>query len=360
MRPEVSREIPLMVGQVMRRDFDFYPFIGFSNISEGSGALRGQYNGVIYHLSSSRGYSVGAGAFSEIFDGNECRSGYKKGEKPFVDVSGCIGKGGAWVKNEHGYFDGAGAPQIVAPFQFPISSKTLTDMAGHLREFSEKSVLLKNNYGFDWWLSADQQKENKLIDDIAKSMNKLADYFEKASAKWAPRKIASSHMVLGQLNGKTIPIIVRTGAVNPGSAANGYLDTEVDDESGIAILAPAEAIPASMLDGNYVGADSNFSYTATYFKGSAGIFSDPMTLQSRDRVTLDYDKQAHGLIDISLLDQSRKVSGHLISVGGIYAALMNGTVNGGMSDSASKIGTPPYVLPAESAPYFVVGAKVGQ
>ena len=75
----------------------------------------------------------------------------------------------------------------------------------------------------------------------------------------ATGKSATAHMVIGQLNGATVPVIVRTGNVNLGTPPL-HLDAQVDDESGIAVLGAATAITSGAIDGGYAGADSNFKY----------------------------------------------------------------------------------------------------
>ncbi|NBI49231.1 DUF2957 domain-containing protein [Burkholderia sp. ISTR5] len=360
---DLPARIPVSVGRVDSRIFEFYQFIGFSKISPLLSDLRGDYNGFVYHVNPSSGYAVGSTNFSEKFDGQGgCLAvNFDRMAVFSPSEAGCVSSGEKWTEGSLGYFSSLTSPQVGRVFKLSFDEKNLRKISEVLESLKEMMSNWLQVYGNAYRLSEDEN-ERRIFESVIKIFN-LFDVLKKFLAdlpgQSSPRKIASSHMVLGQLNGKTIPIIVRTGVVNPGSAAKSYLDAEVDDESGIAILAPAEAAPASMLDGHYIGADSNFNYTATYFKGLAGIFSDPMSLKPRDRATLNPDDQAHGLIGISLVDQP-KVTGHLISVGGIYAALINGTVNGGVSGSASKFGTPPYILSAESAPYFVIGAKVGQ
>ncbi len=163
---------------------------------------------------------------------------------------------------------------------------------------------------------------------------------------------ASAHMVLGQLNGATVPIIVRTGDVNLGTPPL-HLDAKVDDESGIAVLGLAKAIASGSIDGGYAGADSNFKYTATVIKAAAGTFVNPSTQQAETGFSLDYGQSTPGLLGAST-SGSPASTGYVIASGGLYAALIQGTVNGGITQSSAIAGQTP------SAPYFGVGAQVSK
>ncbi|PCE27077.1 hypothetical protein BWP39_09835 [Paraburkholderia acidicola] len=360
--PRFAKQIPLSVGTVKSRRFDFYPFIGFSSTSKDKNLMRGKYNGLIYHSTPSSNHSVAAAIFSEtLADNGVCKSASQDRLATDPDKTGCLSTGKTWEVNKFGYFDSANSPQIGDHFIFPISRKSLKDAASVLNKIVHLTKQIDSHASLINFI-ADRDlgdRMNEIASPVGLALGDLEVYLESASEKWTPTIFASSHMVLGQLNGSTIPIIVRTGAVKLDLASNGYLDTQVDDESGIAILVPhSTAIPQN-LDGTYIGADSNFDYTAAYFKGTAAAFSDPMTLKPRDQITLDYKSSESGIVDIGL-PNNPKVSGHLVSIGGIYATLIDGTVNGGVSGDAATFGTYPYILPAQSAPYFGIGAKVGK
>lgn len=154
---------------------------------------------------------------------------------------------------------------------------------------------------------------------------------------------ASANMVLGKLNGQVIPLIVRTGDVNP----NNFV---VDDESGIAMLAPATQIQSGAINGGYVGADSNFDYTATLLEGAGGSFVNPGTSSAESQFALDYTQQHIGLINVT--DTNGK-TGNLISAGGLYAIFINGEENGGVTASSANSDTLNY-------PYFGIGAQISK
>jgi hypothetical protein len=206
--------------------------------------------------------------------------------------SGCLTTGGAWTASGSGYFNSTDAPQILPQTQLPLIGAT--------------------------------------------------------------GKSASAHLVIGQLNGATVPVIVRTGNVNLGTAPL-HLDAQVDDESGIAVLGSATALTSGSIDGGYAGADSNFKYTATVITGSAGTFVNPSTEAAESAFTLDYGQATPGLLGIATTATSTQpaASGYVIATGGLFASLVQGVVNGGITSTSAISGT-------ASAPYFGVGAQISK
>ncbi|MCA3824977.1 MAG: DUF2957 domain-containing protein, partial [Burkholderia sp.] len=169
----------------------------------------------------------------------------------------------------------------------------------------------------------------------------------------ATGKSATAHMVIGQLNGATVPVIVRTGNVNLGTPPL-HTDAQVDDESGIAVLGAATAIQSGAVDGGYAGADSNFKYTAALIRGSNASFINPTTQAEEDGFTLDYGQTTPGLLNATTIPKSgTAASGVVIATGGLYAALIQGTVNGGVTPTSANSTT-------SSTPYFGVGAQISK
>ncbi|HDR8941531.1 DUF2957 domain-containing protein [Burkholderia vietnamiensis] len=172
----------------------------------------------------------------------------------------------------------------------------------------------------------------------------------------ATGKSATAHMVIGQLNGATVPVIVRTGDVNLGTPPL-HTDAKVDDESGIAVLAGATALQSDAIDGGYAGADSNFKYTAALIRGSNASFINPSTQAEEDGFTLDYGQSTPGLLNTTTKPASGatypSASGVVIATGGLYAALVQGTVNGGVTSTSANAST-------SSTPYFGVGAQISK
>ncbi|WP_175999145.1 DUF2957 domain-containing protein [Burkholderia stabilis] len=169
----------------------------------------------------------------------------------------------------------------------------------------------------------------------------------------ATGKSATAHMVIGQLNGATVPVIVRTGNVVLGTPPL-HTDAQVDDESGIAVLGAATAITSGAVDGGYAGADSNFKYTAALIRGSNASFINPTTQVEEDGFTLDYGQTTPGLLNATTIPKSgTAASGVVIATGGLYAALIQGMVNGGVTSTSANSST-------SSTPYFGVGAQISK
>jgi hypothetical protein len=194
--------------------------------------------------------------------------------------TGCLSTGTALTLNSNGYFDSSNPPQIVPSGGNPAPLRT-------------------GNFG-------------------------------------------TAHMILGQINGATVPLVVRTGYVDTRS----LLAAKVDDESGIAMLAAATPLAA----GGYVGADSNFKYTATLIQGTVGTFINPSTSAAESNFGLGYGLPSPGLVGVQ--DTNGK-TGLAIASAGLYAAVIQGTENGGITSTSANADT-------SSAPYFGIGPQISR
>jgi hypothetical protein len=152
-----------------------------------------------------------------------------------------------------------------------------------------------------------------------------------------------AHLILGQINGETVPLVVRTGSFNTGAL-------QVDDESGIAMLAPATAVASGGFDGSYIGADSNFKYTTTSIQGGAGTFMDPSTSSTESGFGLTYGLPSPGLVGV--LDSSSN-AGFAIASGGVYAIEIQGPQNGGLAPTSANSNT-------LDTPYFAIATQSGK
>jgi hypothetical protein len=153
-------------------------------------------------------------------------------------------------------------------------------------------------------------------------------------------------MILGQINGATVPLVVRTGYVD----TSNLLAAKVDDKSGIAMLAAATPLAVGGFDGGYVGADSNFKYTATLIQGTVGTFINPSTSAAESNFGLGYGLPSPGLVGVQ--DTNGK-TGLAIASAGLYAAVIQGTENGGITSTSANADT-------SSAPYFGIGAHISK
>jgi hypothetical protein len=283
--------IPLIgsgIGAVTNRHFDFYPFLGFASTTTDITKLVGTYNGLLYHLAPSGNYATVATNTVETFDASgTCTSSNTANPDYSANGQGCLTTGNPLTLNANGYFDSQLAPQIVPQFKLP------------------------------------------LIGPSGKS--------------------ATSHMILGQVNGATVPLVVRTGFINLGTAPL-HLDAKVDDESGIAMLAAATPLASGGFDGGYVGADSNFRNTATLIQGGVGTFINPSTSTPESGFCLGYGLPSPGLVGVQ--DTNGK-TGFAIASGGLYTIAIQGAENGGVAPTSANPDTP-------SAPYFGIGAQISK
>ncbi len=339
--PSAEQIVSMPIGAIERRHVDFYPFLGFSSTTNDLSQLPGTYDGLLYHATPSGNHATRGATTVETFDvdGN-CHG-----------TSRCLTTGARWQAGPNGYFDSAGAPRIGRPFSVPLDPVMLEGVAASLS--SVETMLAGKHQDLKAWDATLGQNMEKL----GGYLKQLAPLFDVAR-RMPAEPSATAHMVLGRLNGATIALIVRTGAVSLGTAAQGYADARIDDESGIAVLAARRARAADPLDGTYVGADSNFKYTTATFKGEAGLFSALASQRPEDSLMLDRHAGTPGPWQI-VAGQAGAAHGHLIAAGGLYVALIDGAMNGGPATSSTTFGIAPNIDTAPSAPYFGVGARVG-
>lgn len=280
--------IPLIgsgIGAVPNRHFDFYPFLGFASTTTDITKLPGTYNGLLYHLAPSSDYATVATNTVETFDASgTCTSTNTPNASYSPNAGGCLTTGDPLTLNSNGYFDSQEPPQIAPQLSLPLLGKT--------------------------------------------------------------GKNGTAHMILGQINGATVPLVVRTGYVN----VSNILTAKVDDESGIAMLTAATPLASGGFDGGYVGADSNFKSTATLIQGAVGSFINPSTSAAEDGFGLTYGLQSPGLVGVA---QANGQTGYAIASGGLYAIEIQGTVNGGITSTSANSDT-------SSAPYFGIGAQISK
>lgn len=276
------------VGAVTARHFDFYPFLGFANTTTDLSKLAGTYNSLLYHIEPSANYAATATSANETFtSGGACSSTTNTVPSGGnASTGGCLTTGDPLTLNANGYFDSTNAPRIETQFSLPLLGQQGT---------------------------------------------------------------SSAHMIIGQINGATVPVVVRTGYVNSGGS--NPLAAKVDDESGIALLTSATALASGGFDGGYVGADSNFKYTASLIQGGLGTFINPSTQASESGFALAYGQNPlPGFVNVT---DSQGKAGLAIAAGGLYAITIAGTENGGITSSSANPDT-------SSSPYFSVGAQISK
>ncbi|PMS16855.1 hypothetical protein C0Z18_22170 [Trinickia dabaoshanensis] len=171
-------------------------------------------------------------------------------------------------------------------------------------------------------------------------------------------------MIAGQLNGQIVPVVIRVGYAHSGTS---LFDSTVDDQLGISLLAPVQAIATSSLTGAFIGANSvtacglvtangptstsptvyegacldnatttnaGVNYTSTIFQGTTAAFLNPFTSTAATNFTLDYTQTQPGLVQVTAQNNFTSGAatvfktgdtGYMIKVGNVFAVLMNGT-----------------------------------
>jgi hypothetical protein len=184
-------------------------------------------------------------------------------------------------------------------------------------------------------------------------------------------------MIAGELDGHVIPIVIRVGYAHSGA---GLLDSAVDDQLGISLLAPAERVAPGSLSGAFIGANSvtacgvvsaygptsisppiyegaclddtatrhaGVNYTSTIFQGNNGAFLNPFNSTAAANFSLDFSQTRPGLVQVTAHNPftsgaatifNAGDTGHLIQAGPVFALLMNGS--------------------ARPNPFFTIGAFV--
>ncbi|CAM2150306.1 DUF2957 domain-containing protein [Pararobbsia alpina] len=140
-------------------------------------------------------------------------------------------------------------------------------------------------------------------------------------------------LIVGKLRGKDVPVLVRVGDANPSTFV-------VDDESGIAVLAPQTVIASGTQDGEYIGVDTNFQYRSTLLVGPQMSMLDPFQASNASLAAtynLDYTQTVPGVLGVTPVSGGSGETGKLTFNGGVISYL----------DTANA-----------SAPYFTAGAYV--
>jgi hypothetical protein len=171
-------------------------------------------------------------------------------------------------------------------------------------------------------------------------------------------------MIAGELDGHVIPVIIRVGYAHAGTS---LLDSSVDDQIGISLLAPARNVDSKSLAGAFIGANSvtacgivsayaptsvsppvfegaclddtttanpGVNYTSTIFQGTSAAFLDPFKSKAATNFALDFRQTEPGLVKVTAQNDFTSAAatvfktgdtGHLIKVGPLFAMLMNGS-----------------------------------
>ncbi|MFJ4290195.1 DUF2957 domain-containing protein [Cupriavidus sp. NPDC089707] len=126
---------------------------------------------------------------------------------------------------------------------------------------------------------------------------------------------AKGLMVVGKLKGALVPLLIRTGYAELSLLP---LVINVDDESGLAMLAPATRLAQGQIDGGYIGSGSDFVYTASLIKAARADLLDPMTMAQTGGFQLDFTQNAAGMVGTT---DNSGTTGALIASGRVFSHL---------------------------------------
>jgi hypothetical protein len=154
---------------------------------------------------------------------------------------------------------------------------------------------------------------------------------------------ANGFLIVGKMGNRLVPILLRTGVVNPGSGPgpNGVPGLTADDESGISLLSSQTTIAEGSENGEYIGVDSQFDYRTVALVNAQATMLDPFNASQASLATalnLDYAQSTPGLVTSTHVGTSSTApTGQWIFSGGVFGLL--------------DMSTP-------SSPYFAIGAFV--
>ncbi|WP_416050043.1 DUF2957 domain-containing protein [Cupriavidus basilensis] len=147
--------------------------------------------------------------------------------------------------------------------------------------------------------------------------NKQYPYFYTSSFTAGNGSKAKGIMVVGKLGGQQVPLLIRTGYARISLSPLDF-ELNVDDESGLALLAPTTNLTNAQLNGGYVGSGSDLAYTSSIVQGNAVGLIDPLTMNAKGGYQLDLAQAKPGVV--TTVDNSG-TPGALISTGHVFAHL---------------------------------------
>jgi hypothetical protein len=310
---------------VPRKTFDYYPFVAFSRTVTDFSKVAGRYNELGIHFTPSGGTLQTTAA------------------NPLGVALGWQIDGIQVTETMHG--DGTCTPD------------------------SGQSYTSCPTTGGNWTLrtNSDGTPDN-VFTSMANVNNGLGNIFPDVGTGVMQTALAGNQahgiMIAGELDGQVIPVIIRVGYAHAGTA---LLDSSVDDQLGISLLAPAQTLDPASLTGAFIGANSatacgivsaygaivsmsppvyegaclddtstrnpGVNYTSTIFQGASAAFLDPFASTAATNFALDFTQAQPGLIKVTAQNNFMSGdatlfktgdTGYLIKAGSVYAVLMNG------------------------------------
>lgn len=315
----------LTVASVPRKTFDYYPFIAFSKTVTDFSKIAGRYNELGIHFTPSGGT-----------------------------------------------LQTTPANPLGVPLGWQVDGIQLTETLyadGTCTPDSGQMYASCPTTGGNWTLRTNTDgSEDNVFTSAANLNNGLGNIYPDAGTGALQSAFAGNEahgiMIAGELNGQVVPVIIRVGYAHAGT---NLLDSSIDDQLGISLLAPAQKIDAASLTGAFIGANSvtacglvsayaptstsppiyegaclddtttmhpGVNYTSTIFEGTNAAFLDPFTSTAATNFALDYAQAQPGLLKVTAQNPFKSGAatvfkagdtGYLIKVGSVYAMLMNGT-----------------------------------
>lgn len=254
------------IGAIPAKTFATYPALAFAETEADFSKVAGSYNVLGYHLVPSGGNLLPPGNFlAASYSGAETLSA--NGTCTGANNAACRTTGTPWVSRADGAGFDSGNAEASGGAEYPI--------------FYSDRIQLRDSR-------------------------------------------AHGVLVAGKLEGKLVPLVIRVGYA---IADLTTFDINIDDESGIALLAPAVPATAAALKGGYIGSGSDFRYVASSLHDNVGAWLDPQdpTLTPTGAFQMDLTQATQpGLV--ATVDNSGK-AGSLITTGPVYAHLFGDAAN---------------------------------
>ena len=254
------------IGVIPAKTFPMYPALAFAETETDFAKVAGSYNVLGYHLVPSGGNIVATDHFvAGSYSGAETLNA--NGSCAGANNAACKTTGTPWVLRGDGAGFDSGNAEASGGAQYPI--------------FYSQRV---------------QTRDSR----------------------------AHGVLVAGKLEGKLVPLVVRVGYA---IADLTTFDINIDDESGIALLAQAVPATAAALKGGYIGSGSDFKYVASSLHDNVGAWLDPQdpSLTPIGGFQMDLTQATRPGV-VNTVDNSGK-TGALITAGPVYAHLFGDAAN---------------------------------
>lgn len=248
------------VGQIPKTTFPYYPFISFSQLETDPSKIAGSYNQLGYHQVPSQRFAPVP-----------------------VDQSMTIHADGSYVETDNLGIKNGGVP---------LASSATVNQKFALRV--DAPVFQSLNY---------QPQIPATLVSVA------------------PIKAGRAILIVGKLHNQLVPVFIRTGSANADLTQGAPFS---DDESGISILSPRNAIAPGSQDGEYTGVDSQFDYRATALVGAQATLLDPFHASQAGlalALDLDFTQQVPGLVTSRHADAPGPSTGKFVFTGGVFGFL---------------------------------------